>query len=74
MRDSECQGWSRPAEVLGGEGLAAGENWSTGRRQAALTTNRWGTRAGSEVAGATGSSETEGVAWRATRIGCEAEG
>lgn len=28
----------------------------------------------SEVAGATGSSETEGVAWRATTIGCEAEG
>lgn len=41
------------------------------RRQATLTTNSRGTRA---VAGATGASGTEGVACRATRIGCEAEG
>lgn len=33
-------------EVLGGEGLELGENWSYGRRRAALPTNPWGARAG----------------------------
>lgn len=60
-------------EVLGGAGLEVGKDWNTGRRQAALNTNRWGAREGSKVAGMTGATGIEGVAWRATVIGCETE-
>lgn len=57
-------------EVPGGEGLEVREDWNSGGRRAVLTTNPWGAR---EVAGAAGSRRTEGVAWRAMRIGYKAE-